>query len=349
MSKAYSLQELAAYTGAQLQGDASRCFQSVAAVDQAGPSDISYIRGGKYQDYLQSTQAGCLILNEELAALYQGDCLVCADPYLAYAKVVTLLNPPVLPAAGVHSSAVLAEDVVMGEGCSIGAHAVLEAGVVLGDNVTIGAGCVIGRESRLGHDSLLHANVTLAYATELGERCILHSGVVLGADGFGFAPDKSTWYKIPQIGNVILGNDVEIGANTCIDRAAMGATRIGDGVKIDNLVQVGHNVQIGDHTAIAACAAIAGSVKIGRYCRIAGMAGLNGHITIADSVTITATTFVTHSILEAGVYSSGTTVDSNRQWRKNAVRFQQLDTIARRLNTLEQQLATLQEKDRNQR
>jgi UDP-3-O-[3-hydroxymyristoyl] glucosamine N-acyltransferase len=203
----------------------------------------------------------------------------------------------------------------------------------------VGAGCQIGA------DTCLYPNVTLGYNTQVGERCIIHSGAVLGADGFGFAPDRGMWYKIPQVGTVVVGDDVEIGANTTIDRAALGATRIGNGVKLDNLIQIGHNTQIGEHTAIAACTAVAGSVTIGSHCQIAGMCAIAGHLSIADRVIVTGTSMVSHSITHAGVYSSGTSVTENAVWRKNAARFNQLDKLARRLAELEKQLADLQNKD----
>ena len=345
MSLSYSLQELADLTQSQVQGDAQYCVSGVASVEQAQASDISYIRGGKFRHFLQSSHAGALILPPDLAVEYQGNALINRDPYLAYAKVVTYLYPTPWPDSGIHPSASIADDVVLGQGCTIGAHAVIAAGVVCGDGVSIGAGFVIGMNCQIGENTRLYPNVTLGYNTQIGQRGIIHSGAVLGADGFGFAPEQGAWYKIPQIGNVVIGDDVEIGANTTIDRAAMGSTRIGNGVKLDNLIQVAHNVQIGDYTAIAGCTAIAGSTHIGRYCRIAGMCAITGHLHIADHVTLTATTFVTHSITQAGVYSSGTTITEAAHWRKNAVRFNQLDTLARRLVELEKQVAALQNKD----
>jgi UDP-3-O-[3-hydroxymyristoyl] glucosamine N-acyltransferase len=345
MTQGFSLTELAEHTGSLLQGEGTLYFHSVAPVERAQATDISYVRGGKYRHFLESTQAGCLILPSELANGYQGACLVNDDPYLAYAKVVALLYPPELPKAGIHPSAVVAADVVLGNGVSIGANATVEAGAVIGDQAIIGAGCVIGRNSRIGNASRLHPNVTVANDTRIGKRCIIHSGAVLGADGFGFAPAHGEWYKIPQVGCVVLGDDVEIGANTCIDRAALGETRIGNGVKLDNLIQIGHNVQIGDHTAVAACTAIAGSVQIGQHCQIAGMCAIAGHLSIADHVVVTGTSMVSHSITKAGVYSSGTTATENVVWRKNAARFNQLDKLARRISELEKQLADLQSKE----
>jgi UDP-3-O-[3-hydroxymyristoyl] glucosamine N-acyltransferase len=326
MSIGCTLQELADYTGSGLQGNAQLRLVSVASIEKAGAGDISYIRDTKYRHYLQSSTASALILPPEMAQAYAGDCLVNANPYLAYAKAVTLLHPVLRPVVAIHPSAVI------------------EAGVVLGEGVVIEAGCVIGRDCRIGDHSWLHANVTLYAGTELGKRCIIHSGAVLGADGFGFAPDQKKWFKIPQVGNVVVGDDVEIGANTTIDRAAMGSTLIGNGVKLDNLIQIGHNTQIGDYTAMAACTAVAGSVQIGKHCQIAGMCAIAGHLSITDNVVVTGTSLVSHSITKPGVYSSGTTIEENAVWRKNAVRFNQLDKLARRLQELEKQLAALQEK-----
>ena len=341
----YSLAALADYTGSTLQGDGALCFASVAAIDQASVNDLSYVRGGKYRHYLEISTAGALILPPELATNYAGSCLVNTDPYLAYAKIVALLYPVPRPAAGIHPSAVIAADVMLGEGVSVGAHAMIEAGAVLEAGAIIGAGCVIGENCHVGAQTRLHPRVTLAYQTQVGQRCIIHSGAVLGADGFGFAPDRGMWYKIPQVGNVVVGDDVEIGANTTIDRAALGSTRIGNGVKLDNLIQIGHNTQIGDYTAIAACTAVAGSVQIGKHCQIAGMCAIAGHLSIADRVIVTGTSMVSHSITEAGVYSSGTSVTENAVWRKNAARFNQLDKLARRVVALEKQLADLHNKD----
>ena len=326
MTLGCTLQELADYTGSVLQGNAGLRVLAVASIDNAGVGDISYIRDAKYRHYLQSSAASALILPPDMAEMYTGDCLIHPKPYLAYAKAVSLLYPVSRPAVVIHPSAVI------------------EEGVILADGVIIEAGCVIGRGCNIGENSWLHANVTLYADTKIGKRCIIHSGAVLGADGFGFAPDQQAWFKIPQVGNVVVGDDVEIGANTTIDRAALGSTLIGNGVKLDNLIQIGHNTQIGDHTAIAACTAVAGSVQIGKHCQIAGMCAIAGHLSIADHVVVTGTSMVSHSITKPGVYSSGTTIEENAVWRKNAVRFNQLDKLARRLQELEKQLAALHNK-----
>ncbi|MGB0846438.1 MAG: UDP-3-O-(3-hydroxymyristoyl)glucosamine N-acyltransferase [Thiolinea sp.] len=342
MAGAFTLQELAASTGTTIKGNPARQIHSVASVEQAGAADISFIRDKKYAQYLETSAAGALILTGELAETYQGDCLISTNPYLTYARVVTLLYPRPEPAPGIDASAVIADDAILGEGVCIGPQVVIEAGVEIGAGSVIMAGCVIGAHSTIGQDNYFHANATLAANTVTGARVILHSGAVLGADGFGFVPDSPGWYKIPQIGYVVLGDDVEIGANTTIDRAAMGETRIGNGVKLDNLIHIAHNVQIGDHTVIAACTGIAGSARIGSHCQISGMCSIAGHLTVADHTTITATSFVINSITEPGVYSSGTTIEDHASWRRNAVRFRQLDQLSRRVNALEKQLAAQQ-------
>lgn len=326
MPTGVSLQALAEYTGSALQGDAQLRLYAVASVEKAQPGEISYIRDAKYRHCLQTSQASALILPPDMAQDYAGNCLINPNPYLAYAQVVGMLHPTARPVPAIHPSAVIAAD------------------VELGAEVVIEAGCVIGAGCRIGDGTWLHANVTLYADTHVGRRCIIHSGAVLGADGFGFAPDRGEWFKIPQVGNVVVGDDVEIGANTTIDRAALGSTVIGNGVKLDNLIQIGHNTQIGDYTAMAACTAVAGSVQIGKHCQIAGMCAIAGHLSIADNVVVTGTSMVSHSITKPGVYSSGTTIVEQALWRKNAVRFNQLDKLARRLQELEKQLAALQNK-----
>lgn len=342
MAQSWSLAEIAVATQTTVQGNSEKRVQTVAPIEQAQANDISYIRDRKYFNLLQTSQAGALILTADLAAQYQGDALISANPYLTYARVVTLFNPMHRPEAGIHPSAVIAADVELGADVHIDANAVLEAGVKVGAGTVIGAGCNLGRNVSVGANSFLYPHVMLYSNTEIGDRAIIHSGAVLGADGFGFVPDTNGWYKIPQVGSVSVGDDVEIGAQTCIDRAAMGTTRIGNGVKLDNLIHIAHNVQIGDHTVIAACTGIAGSAHIGSYCQISGMCSIAGHLTIADRVTITGTSFVINSITEPGVYSSGVTVEEHGLWRKNAVRFRQLDQMARRLASVEKQLAELQ-------
>ncbi len=339
MAGVLTLQSLAVATGTTLRGEGGYEIYAAAPLEQAGATDISFIRDRKYVRYLADSAAGALILPPSLADEYAGNCLLSPDPYLTYAQVVGLLYPSSLPAPGIAASAVLADDVVLGEGVHIGPRVVVESGAVIGAGTVLKAGCVVGADCQVGPDNYFHANVTLAADTRTGARVILHSGVVLGADGFGFVPQPTGWYKIPQVGNVVLGDDVEVGANTTVDRAAMGSTVLGNGVKLDNLIQIGHNVQIGEHTAVAACTAIAGSVSIGRHCRIAGTCSIAGHLSIADHVTITGNSMVINAIKEPGVYSSGMPAEANAVWRKNAVRLRQLEKLNQRVKALEQQLA----------
>jgi len=345
MAVIYTLQQLAELTQSRLQGDGSVEIQRVANLEKAGAGDIGYIRDAKYKQYLPHIKASALILPPDLAKDYQGNCLINADPYLAYAKAVTVLNPLPQPTLGVHASAVLADSVVMGEGCSIAANVVIGANVALGNGVIIAAGCVIEADCVIGDATRLYPNVSLGANTQVGKRCVIQAGAAIGGDGFGFAPDQGTWFKIPQIGNVVLEDDVEVGANTTIERASMGSTRVGKGTKLDNLIQVAHNVQIGQYTVIAGSTGIAGSAKIGNHCRIGGMCGISGHIEIVDNVTITGRTFVASSITDAGTYSSDTTAEPSSSWRRNTTRFHQLDKLFKRVADLEKQLAALNNKD----
>lgn len=331
-----TLKELARYSDSQLEGDPDCLIYQVAAIDKAGIGDISFIRDNKYKSYLSTRQVSAVILPQYMSADYVGNKLINDDPYLAYAKVVNALYPSEAPVWAIHPSAVIDDSVQLAENVSIGANVNIESGCIIESNVVIGAGCSIGKNCHLGCSSELKANVCLYDNIQMGERCLVQSGAILGADGFGFAPQKNgEWYKISQVGNVILGNDVEVGANTCIDCAALGATTIGNGVKLDNLIQIGHNVKIGDNTAIAGHTAVAGSVVIGQRCRIAGAVAITGHLHIVDDVTITATTLVSHSIRKAGVYSSGLIMDDNQSWRKNVARFKRLDDLFRKVVRLE--------------
>lgn len=346
MAQKLSLATIANHCGATIQGDPDYLISAVASIESVDETSISFVRDKKYLAFLEGSSAGAIILPPHLAEYYAGNCLIHRNPYLAYAKTVGLLYPSRSFPNSIAKTAIIADNVELGEGCFVGDHVVIESGTQLGDHVVIEANCFIGERCKIGSNTHLYANVNLGSDTQIGECTILHFGAAIAADGFGFAPDhERVWHKIPQVGSVMIGDDVEIGANTCIDRAALGVTHIGDGVKLDNLIQIGHNVQIGEHTAVAACTAIAGSAKIGRYCQIAGMCAIAGHLEIADNVVVTATSMVTHSIKQAGVYSAGTTVKENATWRKNAVRFNQLDQMARRLAQVEKQLAALQTKE----
>ena len=332
---AKTLADIAAYLGAELVGDGQVEITGLATLTDATRGQLAFLANPAYRDQLGSSAASAVILHRSMLELCKTNALVLDNPYLGYAKVSSLFDT--LPAAcqQVHERAWVSKSAQLGQGVTVGANAVIEDHAVLEDYAVIGPGSVIGARSRVGKNTLIHANVTLYHDVVIGERCIVHSGVVLGADGFGFAPDKGQWHKIRQIGGVLIGNDVEIGANTSIDRGALSDTRIGNGVKLDNQIQIAHNVQIGDNAAMAACVGIAGSTKIGANVTLSGGVGVSGHLEIAAGTHITAMSLVTKSITEAGSYSSGTAMAPSAEWKKSAVRFRQLDEMAKKIKALE--------------
>lgn len=333
-----TLAEIAAHIDAEIIGDGSLELHGIAALTQAKIGQISFLAESKYRKLLSSCQASAIILSSDDIEDYQGHKLVVDNPYLAYARVASLFDSRPIAEIGIHPSAVVSAKAKLGIDVSIGPGAVVADGVSLGDGCVIGAHTVVGEGCQIGDGSRLASHVTLYHGVKIGARAIIHSGVVIGSDGFGFANDQGKWVKIPQIGGVRIGSDVEIGANTTIDRGALDDTLIGNGVKMDNQIQVAHNVHIGDHTAIAGCVGIAGSAKIGRHCGIGGGAGILGHLEITDGVQVTAMSLVTKSIKDPGIYSSGTSVEPSKLWHRNYARFGQLDDMARRLKALEQRL-----------
>lgn len=335
---AFTLDEIAQRLGARLVGDGSRRVSGLATLSDAGPEDITFLANRAYLKHLAGTRAAAVLLHPSHSDDCPTVCLMMDNPYLGYAELSALFDPlPARDAPGVHPTAVVAEDASLGQDVQIGPQAVIEAGVRLGDRVIVGPGSVVGADTQIDEDSRLHANVTVCHGVVIGKRAILHSSCVIGGDGFGFAHDGSRWHKIAQLGGVILGDDVEVGSCSSIDRGALGDTVIGNDVKIDSQVQIAHNVQIGDHSALAGCVGIAGSTKVGKHCMLGGGVGLSGHLTLCDGVQVTGMSLVTNSIHQPGVYSSGTGAMSNAQWRKNAVRFKQLDDIAKRLTRLEKE------------
>jgi len=334
-----ALREIAEQLGGELIGDASYRIDRIGALETATPTTISFLANPRLRTQLATTEAGCVIVStaDRDAAAARGHTIVSADPYLAYARLTQWWarrgRPPSTPT--IHPSAVIAAGAQIGADATIGALAVIEADAVIGAGAQIGPHCVVGTGTRIGAGTRLSARVTIADGCSIGERCVLHSGVVIGADGFGFAPTEGRWEKIEQLGSVRIGNDVEIGANTCIDRGALDDTTIDDGVKLDNLIQIGHNVRIGAHTAIAGCAGIAGSTVIGAHCMIGGAAMISGHIRIADRVTISGGSAVTRSIDKPGVYTGLFPLDENATWEKNVVTLRQLHTLRDRLRKLE--------------
>jgi len=333
-----TLGQLATLLGAELHGDASIEVSRVANLETAGSGEISFLSDSKYQSFLAQTAASAVLVKAADLSVCQTNALVVKDPYVGFARVAQLLDSTPQPALDIHPTAVIAADVQLGQNVAIGPHAVIESGVVLGDGVAIGPGCFVGKNSRLGKGSRLWANVTIYHNVEIGDACLIQSGTVIGADGFGYANERGEWIKIPQVGKVILGNRVEIGASTTIDRGAIDDTIIADNVIIDNQCQIAHNVEIGYGTAIAGGTVIAGSAKIGKYCIIGGAAVINGHIQVCDQATITGMAMVMRSISEPGIYSSGVPAQSNKEWRKMAARVLHIDEMHKRLNQLEKRI-----------
>ena len=330
-----TLGEIAEVCDAELRGDPAHEITNVASLHSAAPGDLTFYSNKRYRADLEATRASAVMLAATDVPSCPTASLVTEDPYLAYAKAARFLNPVPEFSPGVHPSAVIGDNAELAADCHIGANSVVGAGAVIGARTYIGPGCVVEAGVRTGSHCHIHSRVTLMERVELGMRVLVHPGAVIGADGYGIANDSGRWLKIPQLGNVVIGDDVEIGANTTIDRGAIDNTVIEAGVKIDNQVQIGHNVRIGEHTAIAGGAMIAGSVKIGRRCMIGGASAITGHIEIADDVVITGMSGVPNSIRQAGVYSSGVPITDNMTWRRNMVRFRHLDELARKVSALE--------------
>ncbi|AVH28190.1 MULTISPECIES: UDP-3-O-(3-hydroxymyristoyl)glucosamine N-acyltransferase [Vibrio] len=341
--KTLTLAELATITGGELFGDESLVVSRVAPMDKAQEGDVTFLSNPKYAKHLSECQATVVMVKAEHKDQCVGNALVVSDPYVAFARVVQAMDTTPKPADDIAPSAVIAADVKMGENVTIGANAVIETGVELGDNVSIGAGCFIGKNAKLGNNTKLWANVTIYHEVSLGDDCLVQSGTVIGSDGFGYANDKGEWIKIPQLGSVRIGNRVEIGACTTIDRGALEDTIIEDNVILDNQLQIAHNVQIGYGTVMPGGTIVAGSTKIGKYCQIGGASVLNGHITIADGVAITGMGMVMRSIEEKGLYSSGIPLQTNREWRKTATRVHRIDEMNKRLKAVEKQLEQKEE------
>ncbi len=334
----YSLAEIADKIGATVNGDDTITVSSLATLTDAKTGQIAFLANSKYRQQLENTQASAVIITEDCVTDCPTNALVMTNPYMGYALVAQLLNTTPAPANEIHSSAVIADDANLGANVCIGANAVIESGVQLADNVTIGAGCFIGKNAIIGSNTSLWANVTIYHEVVIGSQCLIQANTVIGSDGFGYAPQNGQWHKIPQLGSVIIGDRVEIGASTTIDRGALGNTEIKDGVILDNQIQIAHNVVIGENTAMAACSVIAGSSVIGKNCTIAGLVGINGHIKVTDNCVFTGMAMVTKSIKEGGVYSSGIPVSPNKDWRKMNVRLRKLDTMAKQIANLEKQL-----------
>ncbi|GHG64601.1 UDP-3-O-acylglucosamine N-acyltransferase [Alishewanella longhuensis] len=336
------LSVLAEKLNAELHGDAACGVSAVASLEKAGPGQLSFLSNNKFRSYLTTTQAGAVLIKAEDAPFVAPgvSTLVVADPYVAFAKAAQLLDTtPRSAVSGIHPSAVIDPSAQIAVDAAIGAKAVISANAVIASGVQIGAGCFIGEGAEVGVNTRLWANVTVYHKVKIGERCVVQSGAVIGADGFGFANERGQWLKIPQTGAVIIGDDCEIGANTCIDRGAIENTVIGNNVIIDNLCQIAHNVKIGDHTAMAGCTTIAGSTTIGKYCIIGGAAVINGHIDICDGAQVSGMAMLMKPVTEKGVYTSGLPATSNAEWRRNTAKLRQIDQLYQRVKQLEKQLA----------
>ncbi len=327
---------------AELHGDAAATVQRIGPLETAQPGTLAFLANPKYRSQLAGTQASCVILSPAVLDDAAGlpACIVTPDPYRYFAALTRWWGAQVRPrpAAGVHPSAVISPAAIIGQGVSIGPLTVVEAGAVIGDHATIGAQCSIGERARIGAHTRLAPQVVVGFDCVVGERCIFHSGVVIGADGFGFAPHQGRCEKIEQLGAVRIGDDVELGANTCVDRGALDDTVIEDGVKLDNLVQIAHNVHIGEHTAMAGCVGVAGSARIGKHCTVGGAGMILGHLTLADNVHVSSGTLISRSIHKPGQYSGVFPFDENASWEKNAATLRQLHALRDRIRTLEKQV-----------
>ncbi|TKI05895.1 UDP-3-O-(3-hydroxymyristoyl)glucosamine N-acyltransferase [Martelella alba] len=333
------LADLAQQLDAQLHGDGDTVITGIASMGSAKAGQITFLADSHFREKLASCQASAVVLAADDLPFCRSAALVVANPYLAYARMAQLMDTTPSPAEHIAPGAVIDPTARLGERVAIGANAVIESGVELGDDVVIGPGCFIGKNTQIGSGTRLWANVTLYHDIRVGEHCLIQSGTVIGADGFGYANDRGTWIKIPQLGTVRIGDRVEIGACTTIDRGALDDTVIGNGVIIDNQCQIAHNVTIGDNTAVAGGVIMAGSLRIGRYCMIGGASVINGHMEICDKVTVTGMGMVMRPITEPGVYSSGVPLQPNKVWRKTAALVMNISEMNRRLKAIERKTA----------
>ena len=339
MRSAYSLREIVARLGGELSGDGDVVVRRMASLASAGPGDLSFLSDSRYAPLLAETKASAVVVGA--AGLTALPAILTDNPYAYFARVSALLNPAAAPVLGIHPTAVVDASTTVPASVSIGAHCVIGREVQLGEGVVIGAGSVIGDHVVLGEQTRLDPQVTIYADCMLGCRCIVQSGTVIGGDGFGYAEDAGRWVKIPQVGRVVIGDDVEIGTNTSIDRGALDDTVIEEGVKLDNLIQIGHNCRIGAHSVIAGCVGIAGSARIGRHCRIGGAAMILGHLEIADHVTISPGSMITRSLTKPGTYTALMPFQTHDKWLKTAANIRHLERMSSRIEQLEKELDAL--------
>ena len=339
--------EVASRLGTPVRGDTDRLIRGVASLTNATSSDLAYFNGSRRGVQPGNTTAGVVLCRKGDQESLPSDVvlILVPDPQSAFVDVLEWLFPRSDAMKCIDSTACVHPDAVLAEDVTVGAHVVIGAGCRIASGARIGPGCILGKDVSIGPDTELIARVTVMDQCVIGARCVIQPGAVIGSDGFGLVNEQGRWRRVPQLGRVVIGNDVDIGANTTIDRGALDDTRIDDGVKLDNLIQVAHNVEIGAHSAVAGCAGLAGSSIVGKYCTLGGGVGLAGHLKLADGVHVTGMSMVTRSIHQPGVYSAGTPLDTNENWHKNAARFKQLDRIVHRVQAVESALNALRNQD----
>ncbi|MBE0418941.1 UDP-3-O-(3-hydroxymyristoyl)glucosamine N-acyltransferase [Pseudoalteromonas nigrifaciens] len=333
----YTLSQIAELLSAELQGDGALEITKIATLAHARSGHIAFLANKKYRSQLEATQASAVIVSEADAPYFNGNKLIVANPYVSYAKLAQLMDTtPRSAATGIHPSAVVHPNATVSKSAAIGANTVIESNAIINDNVQIGPNSFIGEGVKIGSGTKLWSNVTIYHNVEIGSDCLLQANSVIGSDGFGYANERGQWIKIPQLGSVIIGDKVEIGASTTIDRGALDDTIIHSNVIIDNQCQIAHNVEVNSGTAIAGCTVLAGSVTIGKNCQIGGMTAINGHMSVCDGVIITGMSMVTKSITEPGIYSSGIPHTTNKEWRKSIAHLRNLSEMKSRIKALEQ-------------
>ena len=333
----YTLSQIAELLSAELQGDGALEITKIATLAHARSGHIAFLANKKYRAHLEATQASAVIVSEADAPYFNGNKLIVANPYVSYAKLAQLMDTtPRSAATGIHPSAVVHPNATVSKSAAIGANTVIESNAIINDNVQIGPNSFIGEGVKIGSGTKLWSNVTIYHNVEIGSDCLLQANSVIGSDGFGYANERGQWIKIPQLGSVIIGDKVEIGASTTIDRGALDDTIIHSNVIIDNQCQIAHNVEVNSGTAIAGCTVLAGSVTIGKNCQIGGMTAINGHMSVCDGVIITGMSMVTKSITEPGIYSSGIPHTTNKEWRKSIAHLRNLSEMKSRIKALEQ-------------
>jgi UDP-3-O-[3-hydroxymyristoyl] glucosamine N-acyltransferase len=342
---AVSLGELAVRFGCELRGDPDALVERVGTLANADGRSVAFLSESRNRRELGSTRAAVVVLDRASADSCPTAALVCDNPRATFARITTLLHPNEDPPPGVHPSAVVSGSAAIDSTAYVGALSIIGDRAVIGPRVYVGPQCVVEQDVTVGEDVRMVASVTLCHGVVIGARTVIQPGVVIGGDGFGFAPEHGKWVKVPQVGSVRVGPDVEIGANTTIDRGAIEDTVLEEGVKLDNQIQLGHNVRIGAHTVIAGCTGISGSTVIGKHCIIGGAVGIAGHLTIGDGVTITGFAMVSRSLTGPGVYSSGIPIEESKIWRRQVARFRNLDSFAQRLKDLERSVGSVQDED----